>query len=288
MKTFIRLLYIAGFLLPGAGSGWAADTLKIHLTYKHKVNNMGQTSGYITINQRFYTPEDVLFREINYDETTSQIKNYTFYFYKNNRLYTEECYNQQDSLQYILKHEYDAAGHEILVTRLVPVSGQPLPDGKTVKSYDGNGRIIGQKEYTGKKTAVLTRYRYDDSGKLERESSIYKKLAANSLKTEKKNYRYDATGSLLNAQISGKNNDNKAFQYQETYAYNDKGLVSSIKKSESIQIPLSEKTFRYLDSGAPSLYQESNANGTITLILQYDYKKHYMDRGTQVSFLEGK
>ena len=287
MKTFIRLLCITGFLIPGAGSGWAADTLKIHLTYKHKVTKQGQTSGYITINQRFFTPENVLFREINYDEATSQIRNYTFYFYMNSRLFTEECYSQQDSLQYILKHMYDDAGRELLITRLVPVSGQLVQGGKTVKSYDGNGRIKSQKEYIGKKTAVLTRYKYDASGNLLRESRINKKLAGNDLKTEQKDYHYDTAGTLLTLQISGKTIDNKAFQYKETYAYNDKGLVSSIKRSGSIQTPVTEKTFRYLDSGAPSLYQESDANGIITQILQYDYKKHFMDRGTQVSFLEG-
>ncbi len=33
-----------------------------------------------------------------------------------------------------------------------------------------------------------------------------------------------------------------------------------------------------------SLYEESNTAGKYSLILQYDYKKHYMDRGTQVSY----
>jgi hypothetical protein len=33
----------------------AADTLKIHLTYKHRLDKEGHTQGYVTVSQKFYT-----------------------------------------------------------------------------------------------------------------------------------------------------------------------------------------------------------------------------------------
>jgi hypothetical protein len=44
--------------------------------------------------------------------------------------------------------------------------------------------------------------------------------------------------------------------------------------------------FHYLPSGAPSIYEEHNSQGTIIHLIEYDYRKHYMDKGTQISFYE--
>src|SRR4030043_1105512 len=94
----------------------AADTIKIHLTYLHQIPDGLHTQGYITINQKFFTPDDTLFREINYDRKTKQISNYIFYFYRDNRLFTEECYNAHDSLLFIRHFEYDVAGNVLAVS----------------------------------------------------------------------------------------------------------------------------------------------------------------------------
>ena len=286
MRSYSKTAILSCLLLPAVILSQAADTLKIHLTYKHKLNPTGQTTGYITVNQKFYTPDDIFFREINYDENTSQIADYTFYFYKNGKLYTGECYDQKDSLKYILKHEYDPKGNEVLLTKLVPLQGKLSPAGKTISRFDEGNRVTQVKEYTGKKLTRTARYSYNNAGRLIREVYKYKGAAVQKFKSESREYAYNPEGKIAGVTVTGRDVSSKSFRIREEYSYNEKNLLSGIKSFDSHAVFMGEKIYKYLASGSPSIYQENNANGQIILLIQYDYKKHYMDRGTQVSYYE--
>lgn len=267
-------------------SAFAADTLKIHLTYKHKLDKEGHTQGFKTISQKFYTPEQQLFREIKYNEQSGQINDYTFYFYKDGKLFTEECYSPKDSLMYILRHGYDASGRETEIVRMEPRSGGLEATGKTVYSYDKTGRLHQQKEYFGKKAGSVTSYVYNKEGNLQSEKVKSKPVSNQNLKTESRLYAYNANKKPDKVAVTGQVMAGKSIQRTETYAYNEKGVLSSVTITGSDLPDGLVKTYKYLDSGMISLYEESNAAGIYSLILQYDYKKHYMDRGTQVSYFQ--
>jgi hypothetical protein len=286
MKPCKRNLIISGMLLLFTLTAGAADTLKIHLTYKHKLNNDGQTTGYTTIKQQFFTLDGILFREINYDEATSQISGYIFYFYRNGRLFTQEYYNQKDSLQYILKHEYDPAGNEVVLTKLVPGSKELTIAGKTIKTYVNDRKLLQQKERYGKRVGMKTLYQYGESGLLERERSTFKPVAKALVKKETRDYSYSLENKITQVMVTGKDLSDKPYQYREEYNYNEKGLLSSVKKVNISNARSSEKIYKYLKSGTISLYEEHDAEGRLTLLLQYDYKKHFMNRGTQMSYYE--
>ncbi|HJZ40719.1 MAG TPA: hypothetical protein VJ203_10170 [Bacteroidales bacterium] len=286
MRAFLKISVTSCLFLLSIPLLQAADTLKIHLTYKHKLNPSGQTTGYVTVNQKFYTPDNIYFREINYDEKTGQISDYTFYFYKNGRLFTGECYDGQDSLKHILKHEYDQNGNEILLTRLVLASGKLVPAERTVSRFDAGNRIILLKKYTGKKLTRSSKYSYNESELMIRDVTKYKGSAAEKIKGETLDYSYNADGKISQVTINGRDASNKVFSKLEEYSYNEKNLLAGIKCFNGESVPAGEKIFKYLNSGAQSLYQENDANGNIFLLLQYDYKKHYMERGTQVSSYE--
>jgi hypothetical protein len=283
MKVFGKAL-MAICLLIFVSSAFAADTLKINLIYKHRLDNEGRTKGYITISQKFFTPEQQLFREIKYNEQSAQIEDYTFYFYTNGKLFTEECYSAKDSLMYILKHGYDAAGRENLVVRLEPQSGGMAATGKTVTTYDKAGKVHQQKIYFGKKAGSTTSYVYNKDGNLQAETRKFKPVSKQTLKSEKRVYSYSSGNKLDKVLVSGQDLTGKSFQRTETYFYDVKGNISSVSVTGSDLPDGLVKTYKYLDSGFISLYEESNTAGKYSLILQYDYKKHYMDRGTQVSY----
>ena len=114
----------------------AADTIKIHLTYKHHINERNQTKGYITVKQQFYTLDDTLFREITYDEVTGQISGYTFYFYKNGRLSSEEHYLENDEAYYALKHVYSPEGHNTITRKLSFSKGMETPAGMIKRRFN--------------------------------------------------------------------------------------------------------------------------------------------------------
>ena len=283
MKVFEKAL-MALFLLMYISSAIAADTLKINLTYKHRLDKEGRTQGYITVSQKFYTPEQQLFREIRYNEQSGQIADYTFYFYTDGKLFTEECYSQNDSLMYILKHGYDAAGREKEVVRLEPRYGGLEATGKTVNSYDKAGKLHQQKIYFGKKAGSIISYVYNKDGNLQSENRKFKAISKQNLKAENRSFSYGADKKLEIVSVTGKDLSGKSFQRAEAYSYNDKGNVSSVSITGNDLPDGLVKTYKYLGSGMISLYEESNTAGKYSLILQYDYKKHYMDRGTQVSY----
>jgi hypothetical protein len=282
VRTFLIFTVLAGFLVNAAG----ADTLKIHLTYKHKLNEAGQTKGTITINQKLYTPDDELFRELNYNETTSQIDTYIFYFYKEGKLYTSECYDQKDSLLYILRHQYDENGREVLTTRLTPENGKLIISGKTVRKFDNNGRETAETIYFGKKPGITTKNVYDGAGMLISSGTTCKPVSGDSLKLEKRTYSYTPEKRILLVKVYRKNVAGKVTEYNEQYAYNGNGQLTSVKFIKPDNSILFEHKYSYLQSGAPSIFQEVNPKGIVTLLLQYDYKKHYMERGIQLSRYE--
>jgi hypothetical protein len=285
MKTIIRCFIITGIWLVYSFSANAADTLRINLTYKYKIDASGQPAGYMTTKQQFITPDGIFFREINFDENTGLVSNYIYRFYREHKLFTEEFYSASDSLMYIVKHAYDAKGNEIVLTHLVPKGKELIETEKTVQSYNNNV-MLSCKKYIEKKPAVLTRYKYDATGLLLSERTTCKPVANVPFKQEMKQYSYSADHKVASINITRKENSGKLQSSQEKYEYNQKGLVSSIRLLASDGSLSGEKVYRYLDSGSPSYYEEHDATGKLTFMLQYAYRKHYMEQGTQVSYYE--
>jgi len=266
--------------------GKSADTVKIHLTYKHKLSNNGQSRGYLTINQKLYTFDGELFREIKYNETNSQIDNYIFYFYKNGRLSSKEQYNGQDSLNFIDHYEYNTPNLVSQITRYQLIDGKLLPIQRTVTLYNQQGKPTSVKIIFGKKTGKQTTCTYNDKGLLLNETTKFKQAAKDTLKLLNKSYTYNLNGRIEGIVTTVKNSDNKTFVYSETCSYNEKGLLTQVRKSDSNNNLLETIRYSYLNSGALSIYEVKNQNGLVTELMQYDYKKHYMERGTQVSRYE--
>jgi hypothetical protein len=98
-------------------------------------------------------------------------------------------------------------------------------------------------------------------------------------------YIYNPPATLKEVKVFGKDLLNKPYQKKEEYGYDDRGWLATVKITDAGGITTLQKTYKYLTSGRQSLYQESDATGRITLLLQYEYKKHFMDRGRQVSYL---
>jgi hypothetical protein len=283
MKASVKVL-LAICLLMFTSSVFAADTLKIHLTYKHNLDKDGHSLGYLTVCQKFYTPEQQLFREVNYNEQSGQIDNYTFYFYKDGKLFTQECYNQKDSLLYILKYNYDGKGRENEVVRFERQGNGIKESGKTVYTYNKTGKLHQQKIYFGQKAGSTTSYVYSKDGNLKSENLKCDPVSKLNVKTQTRSYFYGAGKNPEKVEITGQDLTGKSFQRSEAYIYDNKGNLSSVSITGNDMPDGLIKTFKYLGSGYISSYMESNAAGLCHLMLEYDYKKHFMEKGTQVSY----
>jgi hypothetical protein len=200
-------------------------------------------------------------------------------------LFTQEYYNSRDSLLYILKHEYDAKGNEIILTRMAPKGKSLETIERSLKSYNGKS-MISKKTYYGKTSGSVSQYKYDKSGLLLQEKTVFKQIANADVKNEIKVYSHNNTGQITLVDTKGKDWSGKSYHFQEEYKYDEKGMVSEIKRVNIDGTLLHEKRFRYFPSGAPAFYEEMNTAGKRILMLQYEYKKHFMERGTQVSRYE--
>jgi hypothetical protein len=279
-----KIIFICCLLMFTLASG-AADTLKIHLTYKHKLDVTGHSTGKLVVNQKLYTPEGILFREMNFDENSGQLAGYVFYFYRNGRLFTQEYYNQADSLQYILKHEYDQDGNEILITKIVPEQQNLIAAEKTVQVYDKNRKLIQQKKYYDKMVGVLTKYQYSPTGFLLHEIRKTKPISKSLYREEAGSYTY-AENRLSLVAVTGRDLSDKPYQYHEEYSYDDTGRLYAIKTFDAGNELKGTKIYQYLLGNIISLYEERDSDGITNALFEYEYKKHYMELGTQVSRYE--
>jgi YD repeat-containing protein len=262
-----------------------ADTLRINLIYKHRLDAAGRTQGYSTVRQQFFTPEQVLFREIAYDEQTSHITTYTFFFHEGNRLSSAETYNAKDSLLWILKYRYDVSGKKTGIDSLITSGNSLVSAGSRNFIYNAGGRIVKTKEFVAGKPAGTVQYSYDGAGNLIRVSKKFKPVSGRKVKSETLVYMYNSVPRIVEVAVSGKTMQKGTFLNKLTCGYTDNGQLATVNCTGTDYSSGLVKTYRYLPSGALSLYQETDAAGKFSLLLQYDYKKHFMDRGTQISRL---
>jgi hypothetical protein len=281
-----KRIFILGALLMYAIISGAADTLKIHLTYRHKLDSTGHSTGRVTINQKIHTPDDVLLREINFDQNSGQISGYIFYFYKHGRLFTAECYNQADSLQYIQKYEYDQDGNVILITKLVPGEKGMISVEKTIRDFDSSGKLVEEGRYFGKKPGIRTKYEYSPAGYLHLEYCKAKPISGLTYTEEIRSYSYTAGNVLIRKDVTGKALQGEPYPQHEDYEYDDHGRLSAVKTFSSSNVLVNTRLYQYLSGSTVGYYEERGPDGIVDVIIEYDYRKHYMDPGTQVSRYE--
>ncbi|MFO7369301.1 MAG: hypothetical protein R6X09_03410 [Bacteroidales bacterium] len=264
----------------------AADSLKIIQVSRHWVDSANKSVKKMVIEQQFFTKDDTLFRKIFYSETTGQISGYMRCFYKNGRLFTEETFSSKDSLEYILKYEYNPAGDLIILTRLVPEQGNLVEKEKTLKTYDPDHKLIAEKKTFEKKTGIITSFTYNTAGLLVTESKKYKKAAKSPFKLESKTYSYSPYNLVSQVKYAAKDNSGGLFQHTEDYGYNEKGKLTGISYSGKDKPPIAEKVYKYYNNGKLRVIEDHDAAGKIIYLLHYEYKEHFMDRGTEDSYYE--
>lgn len=281
-----RRIFISFMLMLPALTSGATDTLKIHLIFKHKLDSTGHSAGRMVVNQKLYSPDGVLFREVNYDEKTGQRTGYIFYFYRNGRLFTREFYSNSDSLMYIQKYEYDKSGNENIITTLIPGAPGWITTARTDMVFDNSHRKIQQKKYVGRKPGEVASYEYNDSGQLIRETIKYRPAAQSANREESRSFTYSSNNQLKQMTVTGIDALKRPFSYSEAYGYNDKGWLTEVKLFNAAQEVTGFKIYQYRSEGSIGVYEERNASGLTFVLLEYDYRIHPLDTGIQVSRYE--
>lgn len=285
-KVIQNLLWLICFTMISSSSVQAADSLKIVQVSRHWVDSANKSIKKMVIEQQFFTKDDTLFRKIFYSETTGQITGYMRCHYKNGRLFTEETFSTKDSLEFIMKHEYNPAGDLVVLTKLVPEQGNLVEKEKTLKTYGPDHKLIAEKRTFNKKTGIITSFTHNTAGLLVTESIKYRKAAKSLYKLESQTYSYSPDNRLLQVKYAAKDNSGRLFQYTEEYSYNEKGELAGIRYAGQDKPPIAEKVYKYYNNGKLRVIEDHDATGKIIYLLHYEYKEHFMDRGTEDSYYE--
>jgi hypothetical protein len=272
---------IAGFL------NAQEDSIKIQQINIHTIVNGKQTSAYFTKNQKTLSMDEQPIREVNFNDSTKQIQDYTFYFYRNGKLFSEENYTKNDSPQFIIKHAYNTKGQEEEIIRLSWIGGKPVQSAKTTFLYDENGSIIGKKEYkTGKKPYRITSY-LNSSGNLVKEQCKTRKSPDNII-LRTIDYQYYPDGKLKLKNIREKNTGKVMNIITETYLYNDKGNLEKIEVRDPDGQIVLIKNYVYYPEGGLYRYFEQNKEGNMVCYHTFAYRKHKIKLGTQKSYFDNQ
>jgi len=262
-----------------------ADTLKIHITHRNIIGSNNENQGEVTISQKFFTSGDTLFREIRYDESTGELSGYTFFFYSNDLLSSEEVYNADDKLQYVLRHAYDKKGNRIHTSKIYFKNGKSLSSGRSLFKFTAGNKLLTTRIFNGKKLSVAKKYKYDKEGKLLIISSKYSSYADTTIKSVSEYYEYDASGKIAVVRFSGESANAGSFSYFDTYSYDENGRLKSVRRTDMNNSSISVKSFGYYATGTIREFLLTDGNGLKQLSLFYEYRTNVMNKGIQKSVL---
>jgi hypothetical protein len=262
------------------------DSIKYQNTRVYVIENGNKTEAFHVSNQKTFSAiDDRLIREVNFDDSTTKIQDYTFYFYRNGKLFTEESYSGNDTLIYIIRHEYNDKGLEENVNKLERINGILTATAKTVYVYDSEGQILYKKEFSNKKRPFrVTHYLYS-SGNLIREQQKSKKTA-DGIALRIIDYQYAPDGKLKSKSMSEKNTKKVISVYSENHQYNDNGDLKIVEKKDVKGNIIVTRNFEYYANGSLRNYYETDRDGKMLIYYSYIYKYHKINLGNQRSYFD--
>ncbi len=263
----------------------AQDSIMYRNAFEHAIVDGKDTPSRFTRNQKTYTPDGRIVREINYRESpdtskrnmdkTILIHDVTFYFYKGDKIDTEETYDEKDSLCRIIRHSYNHKDQETEQSRYERIEGKLAVTGRTTYEYDDAGNMIWKKDYgVRKKPFRITGYSYS-SGKLTEERCVTKKPPDGiPLRIITCEYQQD-NGKLMSRKISEIHKNKAVNNTYEFYHYNEKtGSLTKIEIKDADGQVLLIKNYRFLVSGDLIAYFEQDKDEKMLLYNSFEYKQH--------------
>jgi len=283
MKPQSYLSYTAVLMLFNGYVCAQQDSIKYQNMKVFEIADGKKTNEFFVKNQKTFTIDGRLIREINFDDSTRHILNYTFYFYKDGKLFTEEFHDKNDSIRYIIRHKYDSKGLEEEIDRLEWIKGKMKTSGRTVFVYDKAGLKIGMKESgSRKKPFRVTSYIYS-SGNLVQEQSMN---PSNKTILRIAGYEYEPDGKVKFKKVFDKQAVDTVLIQTETYRYNEKGQVKKAEIKDPQGNVIHARFYEYFADGSIRNYYEKDAGGKYVLYYSFLIKYHKINLGAQKSYFD--
>jgi hypothetical protein len=276
MKRLIAAILCLLLLIKGNSQ---KDSLLVINTYKYDVS-FGISEYHRTcINQKTYDLKDNLLREINYgtiNESNIAIDNIIYYFYKNEKLVSEEFYNPKAELKYFIVHQYDKSG--ILLTKDLKVSivnNKPfIQESNEYKNSKGQTIVIKRND----RKKIISSTTFSRSGDYTYSTTIYSRMTGlDSIVsvTDRSQTENNKTTELLEVTKYVNNQTDTLITKNE---FNDKNLLSKsvIKKNGQIT---SKVYFEYYPNGSLKSKSVFNVSDKLVEYTSYEISKIYREFG---------
>ena len=279
MKKLISL-FLALLLLTGCAETFDGPTVEKPMLTEYTVDH-------------YYAFFD--FEEVHYTERTV----YAYDIYGNR---VREMEYRDDELQEVTNLKYDDRGNCIRRSTWDHSGWIPLPDGRTERTYDEQGRVLsyvsyngwgrmesrswysyddeqGVRTYRNEKEELLQTTWYDENGNGLREVSgeyetIYEyddrgnRLGWTAYKNGVETERYEAVYDEKDRQVLGTRYDGSgALTHRTEYIYDDERNTMTYTKSDG-----GKRIEYYHADGWPHMIEDYDADGTLSMLQRYDYR----------------
>lgn len=277
---FIFIFFANGHVFSQKDSVW------VTLTYTNKIEDGKRTAQKTVTNQKTFTLNWQLLREIKLDAETGKINSYIVYFYdKHNRLSSVEEFTIGDSLINGKKFSYDLQNRANEIKYYLSKSSKvPVLEKREIITYYND---------TLKKSVVA----FNPAGK-RIYSATYKYNPLKMINTIVKKFRASPDGISGITELHVLNDKGLVVEKNEIikhkqgtvnlsseFEYNDQGKLLSEKKFRNGQ-PDMVINYKYFANNQLHIIEEFNKDNVLISYRNYDYLIYYINLGSNKSYLE--
>ncbi|MBN2610085.1 MAG: hypothetical protein JXB00_00865 [Bacteroidales bacterium] len=262
------------------------DSIRVIITYNYGLENGKRTGSKTVINQKTYTLEGKLLRELKLDQNTGVINTYVVYFYNDNdMLLSEEEFNMKDSLVSGTKYSYDAQGR-LTEIRYYGSSSATVPqmEKREVINYLNDTLKKSVIAYSPNKKKLCTvKYKYDTQNSKVQIESAYK-VPENGI-SKITEIQTVENGKLKDTQKSIRFANGSTSAEKREFEYNDKNLLVAVKVLNGEEV-VSVTNYKYFANNQLQVIEVTGADGIVLSYKTVDYKFNYINLGSNKSYLK--
>lgn len=282
------LIFALGFLITPVISYSQKDSVWVILTFTNQIEDGKRSSRETVTNQKTYTLDWKILRELKLDSITGRVYAYKVYFYNvRDRLSSVEEYSIEDSLICGMKYGYDKQDRISEIQYFASESSQvPVFVKREVHKYysDTLKKSVMAYDTKGKKIYSIT-YSYDQQ---KMENSVKRKFRVASddgiIQSDERNL-LDDQGAIVEILKTIKLENRKLLNVKLVFEYNDQHLLTSVKKYSGNELE-TKTIYKYFANNRLMITEVRDRDEMLLSHKHFDYRIYYIDPGNNKSILE--
>jgi hypothetical protein len=264
------------------------DSVWVILTFTSQIEDGKKSSRETVTNQKTYTLNWKILRELKLDSITGRVYAYKVYFYDDrDRLSSVEEYSIEDSLICGMKYSYDKQNRISGIRYYASESSQvPVHVKREVYKYysDTLKKSVMAYDTKGKKIYSIT-YGYDQQKMENSVKRKYRVAPEDGIIQSDERKLLDDQGAIVEMLRTIRLKNGKLLNVKSVFEYNDQHLLTSVKKY--IENGLETETiYKYFANNRLMITEVHDRNEMLLSHKHFDYRIYYINLGSNKSLLE--